>query len=342
MSDTQRSGISLMEVVVTLTVLAVLVALLLPAIQAARESARRSECSARLSQLGKAMHSFETTKRRLPNYDEKVDERWRSDESSHVPLLPWLDQAALYEQIVPPSFVILERGSVANAKRQVPVAAKIPVFRCPSETGPGLNNYCYNQGSLIALGFDATESDSARLFGPFSFHVNSVRRLSEITDGLSHTAAASERLSGSYDLSRFDRRRDVWFSGLEQATRHQEPGREAADRMMNLCRNANPVAGHFSVYSGETWAFSSYEGAWYNHVAGPNSDVPYCTTLYPDDTRLPSRMAKRGVFAASSLHPGSVNVLLADGSVRSVSNAIDGTAWRAFGTARGSEIVSDF
>lgn len=344
MNGLRRSGFSLTELLVAITVTGVLVALLVPAVQSARESARRTQCSARMNQIGRAIHAFETARGRIPKYDPRFDPEWRSGESSHVPLLPWLDQASLYEKLGPPYQIVgLNRGLVALGNTSQLISTKLPIFTCPSDSGKGLNSYYYNFGSLIAAQFDVDYDDAPKKYGPFAPNPNAIKKLTEIRDGLSNTAAVSERLFGSYDESGFDRRRDVWFSGLESVLAQRTPELIDTDWAMNLCRSANPVPGQFAIYVGETWAYGSYETAWYNHVAGPNSDVPACSTYYPQYSGVPGiMMSKRGIFAATSAHRGRVNVLLADGSVRGVSSQIDLQIWREFGTVNGGETTADF
>lgn len=329
------------ELMLAIALIVLLLSLILPAVQSARETSRKTQCAANLGQLSLAIQGFDSAHKRLPKFDPKRDESFRSDESPHVPLLPLLDQSAIYAKLIPPNLVVSKRGSTIGASQSL-LAQRIPVFRCPSDSGEGLNNYCYNQGSTIAAGFDTTDEEAKTKLGPFSRYLGSVQSLSEITDGLSNTAVVSERLSGSFDISRFDPRRDVWFSAVEQIALAGSPGSVSADWMIELCSSAIPTPGQFTVYTGETWAFGNYEGAWYNHVAGPNSRVPYCATFYPASTQQPMMMAKRGVFRASGLHVGGVNVALADGSVRHVANGLDLQVWRAYGTTCGGEAVSDF
>lgn len=337
MESRMRRGFTILELLVVIGVIGILMALLLPAVLYSRESARRIECTSRMAQLGKAIHSFESSFQTLPPCGLGPN----GDSSAHVYLLPWLEQAQIFQKLSPSlglelsgrSFDFQRSGSGSKNLRFV----SIPVFRCPSDSGQGLNNYAYCVGSSVT--WRRTESSrGTNVLGAFA-QFNPPNRLSNITDGLSSTAAASERLTGSGAIDSFDGARDTYFSGLELLI-----GEDAydADTLANVCQNAVPVSGEFTAFDNATWAFPTYEGAWYNHVFGPNSGVPNCSTM---DSRSPSvsaTMTSRGIFPARSLHSGSVNLLLLDGSVRTVSNAVDLSIWRGVGTCQDGSVVGEF
>jgi prepilin-type processing-associated H-X9-DG protein len=130
----------------------------------------------------------------------------------------------------------------------------------------------------------------------------------------------------------FDRDRDIFFSGSELLI-----GLESADEMIPICEAATPSPGQFSPFNGRSWAFESYEATWYNHVIPPNSALPYCTTFGADTLKNHTGGAWRGIFEASSLHSGTVNLLLLDGSVRTISNSISLSIWQAMGTKSGGD-----
>lgn len=331
----RRGGITVVEVLVGLSVVLLLVSLTVPALLSARESSRKLECRSRLLQIGIAVSSFEASHRRLPKPKPDDQDLLRS---SHLFLLPWLDQGQVVEEIGD-KLVPVRRGLVALASRKQPLGYRIPVFVCPSENGRGLSNYCYNQGSVVSIGFDVQLRDCGRVIGPFNVAQAAPQASADVRDGLSNTAAVSERLCGSYDADRFDPRRDVWFSGMEYLAASNGDDLVPTQTMIDVCRTATVFPGQFSVYSGETWGYGGYEGSWYNHVVAPNADTPYCSTFYPSDSALPYMSSTRGIFGASSLHQGSVNVLFMDGSASGVSNSIALEIWRALGTASGTEAV---
>jgi prepilin-type processing-associated H-X9-DG protein len=102
------------------------------------------------------------------------------------------------------------------------------------------------------------------------------------------------------------------------------------DEVMQTCSGPlDPQWPHFS-FGGTTWVLSGPSQTWYNHVLTPNSAIPDCA----------ESVDWQGAFTARSLHPGGVNVLFADGSVRFTSSSIDLAVWRALGTINGGETVS--
>lgn len=321
-----RSGFSIVELLVVLATISILLGLLVPAVQYARESARRTQCISNLSQLGKAVHSFESQYGYLPPVrGYTVDRSSQETGSGHYRLLPWLDQSALYAQLDQKS---REFYRIDKSEEISPEETPLPIFKCSSDASAfGTNNYTWSLGARIhnrepdelSGAFDA-RSDNGRPF------------LKEVNDGLSNTAAICERLRGSGDGAVFDRDRDIFFSGSELLI-----GLESADEMIPICEAATPSPGQFSPFSGRSWAFESYEATWYNHVIPPNSPLPYCTTFGADALKNHTGGAWRGIFEASSLHSGTVNLLLLDGSVRTISNSISLSTWQALGTKSGGD-----
>jgi prepilin-type N-terminal cleavage/methylation domain-containing protein/prepilin-type processing-associated H-X9-DG protein len=326
----QRNGFTIVELLVTIAIISVLLALLIPAVQYARETARRTDCQSRLTQIGKALHGFESSHRTLPKAGGGT-----ITPSAHALLLPWLEQSVLFH-------ALFEHGEQYDYQKN-PVAANkqhvlepLEVFQCPSDFGQGLNNYAYCVGSTIADFGSRTGPQSAGAFSQY----NKPRSLSEITDGLSNTAAVSERRRGSGNPESFHRLRDTFYTGIELIRRPLEI--VTIEEMSAVCSAAVPATGEFTAFDNATWAYPTFDGAWYNHTLPPNSDVPNCATHEPAWVNEPTFGAWRGLFKANSWHAGSVNLLLLDGSVRIVSENVDAGVWRAVGSASGGEAVSEF
>lgn len=319
-------GFTLVEVCVCLAVIGLLLAILVPAVQSARESSRRATCQSHLHNLGLAMLAYEGTRGYLPPKINPPIEDYgggrigsRRKYAPHVHLLPFLDQASLAEKID-----LSADQSDAVDPSVLPDYAQtlIALFQCPSDPRAGGNNYRFCTGSS-PRGLHQTERATA---GAFS-RIGGVR-MSEVTDGASHTAAASERCKSPGGNSAATPR-DYYYANL--------PGieRPDADGMLQVCAAQTPENNpDFCPFVGAGWFQSGYTHTLYNHVAGPNSAIPDCNEAHK------MSYSTFGVHKASSDHPGGVNLLLLDGSVRFVSQNIDLAVWRAAATFQGGEQVT--
>src|SRR5262245_37081277 len=198
-SGPARRGFTLIEVLVVIAIIGLLAALLLPAVQAAREAARRMQCSNNLKQIGLALHGYHDAVGSLP-WGEGPD-GW-NNWSAHVLLLPYLEQGTLFDAInfadyvQPPDDYALP-GDPANVRNVTALRARLTVLLCPSDvdrlTAPhGHVNYCANAGTDRNF---APRSLPSGLFAQAPYSPGTVR-LQDITDGLSQTAAVSERVKG--------------------------------------------------------------------------------------------------------------------------------------------------
>ena len=329
---------SLIELLVALAVIAVVAALLLPAVQMAREAARRMSCANKLAQIGVALHNYHDAHSVLPfgcgtDYDGVVsslgtlkDRRY----SVHSQILPQLEQQAVYGQIdfnVAPFAPYVNSGayepeclasnglSATNGRAAVTI---LPVFLCPSDIDRlqspwGHNNYRSCNGS----GWHGRDGNG--MFGQ-----NSSVRLGSVTDGLSQTAMFSERCKGTWDHDIFDSLTDIY--DLAGIWNEQTFG--------DACRSLSPEtarAYHQNVDSGQNWLEANFNWTRYNHLVAPNAIS--CKNGFTWD----------GVgMAASSRHSGGVNVLFGDGHARFIHDGVDDAIWRALGSIRGGEKVGEF
>jgi hypothetical protein len=215
------------------------------------------------------------------------------------------------------------------AANQTAIATRVDLFVCPSEERrqlgwPGNTNYAVNFGAS-----PWTVPAPRAQEGAFVF----LQALgsSSYPDGLSTTAAFSERLKGDGLVAAFDRRRDVWHppnSAGPNAT---------ADETLKICSSFSgqyPGMEHYS-WVGLSWFYHDYQNTYYNHVAPPNSTAVSCDLNPPP-------MHGFGSYPARSLHGGGVNVSMMGGSTRFVSDRIDLRTWRALSTRAGGEIVGAF
>lgn len=317
----RRDGFTLLELLVAISVIAVLTALLLPAVQSAREAARRASCTNNLKQVGLALHGFHDVHRRFPpGRGTPLPEIF----SAQAYLLPHLEQTNLRELIdysqAPTTFGV-GGGVIFDGAANLPAATTLlPVLQCPSDPGGGrvpgsmFGATCYaasagtgtlNYGSL-------TDADGV-------FFLGSKIRFRDLTDGSSQTAAFSERTLGPGQP-------DAPASAGER-TRYilELPG--AADTTQSAC--SDPAAGNWYAERGAKWILGNYGNTIYNHYQTPNVTDWECMNMHQ----------QKAHSSARSAHPGSVALLLCDGSVRHISDSIDRATWQALASRAGAEVI---
>jgi prepilin-type N-terminal cleavage/methylation domain-containing protein/prepilin-type processing-associated H-X9-DG protein len=327
------NGFTVIELLVVITVIGIIAALLLPAVQAMRESSRRTQCMNNLRQIGLALYSYHDAHRVLPfgvgaDQDGSVGTKGGAEArrySCHSQLLPFLEAGTVYSQInfqIAPfdPYFSAQTGPHGEIGPNGPAAlATIPAFRCPSDLDRmpylwGRNNYRSCNGSTW----------SGRQ-GNGMFGQNSSVRFAVVRDGLSNTAVFSERCTGTGSPEQLDRRSDVY--NIENLWTQSE----FAVACEALDWNDSSSYSTRDYDSGQTWLEGNMNWTRYNHLLGPNQLTCKNGTTWD------------GVaMSASSLHRGGVNVLFGDGSVRFASENISLTTWQAVATIAGGDRVADF
>ena len=319
MSLARRSAFTLIELLVVIAIIAVLIGLLLPAVQQVRASAARMACSNNLHQLGLALHNYEGANQAFPPgrnaYPNVV--------SAPARLLAYVEQDNL-QKLVDPNGTLVAGG-------QNDLAAKNPVklLTCPADPQGGRVpgsvyygvNYTANNGT--GASFDSSGAITAHLKIPDGngLFAQVPVRIADVTDGLSNTAAFSESLIGDGSTvtgAPTDPR------GIRNVILQVAGGN---DPTPTDCQSGN---GAWVTRRGEQWINGHYGHTLYNHFYTPNqSGVWDCGNA----------SGNKGLVAARSLHAGGVNVLLGDGGVRFVRDGVSATTWRALGTRAGGEVL---
>lgn len=300
----RRPAFTLIELLVVIAIIGVLVALLLPAVQFARESARRVQCSNNLKQIGVSLNTFHDARRRFP----PGRDAWPSPFSTQAHLLPYQENAALQNLI---DFT-LPTSTGVNA---LAATTRVPLFECPSDSAKGrvpgsafaACNYVGNVGTGINNGDYVT--------GDGVFLLNTIIGFQDLTDGSSQTAAFSESLLGDGGTTPMDPKRQV--VQLAGGT---------------LTAPGSCTSGPYFGQRGDRWINGGYLATLYNHHFQPNA---------PDWDCL-NTSNNFGLKTARSNHRGGVTVLLCDGSVRLVANSINAKTWRAIATRAGNDVAGEF
>jgi len=327
-----RPGATLADLLVVLGIIGLLMALTLPAIQRARESARRVQCLDHLRQIGLACQNhlanrFDEFPYTATNGSDSEGQILLASESPHRHLLEYLDQAPLALSLPSDPLVINDTQSpprFADPVLNQVLAVRIPVFQCPSDRQqPGATNYRANMGCGPGIYGPAPGADDRSLGNISGAFVHGRRtRAAEFRDGLSNTILFSEKQIGDGHPARFTPTMDFFFTAMTPL--------QTADEAVQACASA-PQPLHGS-YGGWTWLFGGWNSTWYNHVLPPNSRIPDCS----EGTHAMAG-GGYGAYTSRSLHGGGVNVLLGDGSARWISDEIDLRLWRALATRDGAE-----
>lgn len=330
-----RHGFSLIELLVVLSVVCVLLGLLLPAVQSAREAARRATCANNLRQIGIALAAYEASEHCFPPSltDPHHDALYGGYYAVHCRLLPYLEQKVLYDAINfdigtwPDNgykFALRGEHAALNPANQTVRSTSVAVFLCPSDSSGAYQdtgtNYRGNAGVGPHYSTKAEHPDSGNGVFPEIGFV----RPGMVQDGLSHTVAFSERSRGSGVTGSCDLRRDVLgYLGIVSD----------ADDVLLACRIAarNSSLTDAFVASGQYWFWPGRQNTHYTHAQQPNGPVPDCT--------YGGGVIHADMATARAEHPGGVHALMADGSTRFVAETIDNRVWRAFGTRSGRELV---
>ncbi len=335
-----RPAFTLIELLVVIAIIAILIGLLLPAVQKVREAANRAQCQNNLKQLGLAMHNYHDVRKVFPrNYRQVGGNVWEALSANYF-LLPYVEQTALYNQ---------GQANLSNWgwTYGTLMNTKLSVFLCPSAPpasargthpngwdGPG-NNYAWSTGSSVE-----TVWAGSRFNGMMSYSVD--RKMSFVSDGLSNTLMGSEILSGSGAAGTASAGKypyDIFYvgNGLFTSVVNRDFPTLAELNAIGSAAQTAPIG--LRSNNGTMWA-------WY--AAGQST----LTTAAPPNWQYPSAGGDccpggahdwgYGIIPPRSMHTGGVNAVLGDGSVRFITDTIDVITFQRLGNARDGMPLGEF
>jgi prepilin-type N-terminal cleavage/methylation domain-containing protein/prepilin-type processing-associated H-X9-DG protein len=334
----RNRGFTLIELLVVIAIIAVLIALLLPAVQAAREAARRAQCVNNLKQIGLALHNYNTANDSFPLGSSLqmdagptsvgYDNSW----SCQGLILSFMEQTALYNAInfnwgvvsalaAPTYPCYLINSTVINTR--------INNYLCPSDPNagnPNLNNYNMCTGTT-------TIDDSQGSDGLFTYYTS--YKIATVTDGTSNTVAFSEAMTGPPALT-FTPTISL-LSVSVPAAAHQLSVFTSPTSVLaaiQACDQAyQSQMASLKNWRGQLWAKGSQGHTMFNTA------VPPGFRQHPWSSCSDGNIGNSMFDNANSAHPGGVNTLFADGSVKFIKESINIQVWWSLGTKAGGEVV---
>jgi prepilin-type N-terminal cleavage/methylation domain-containing protein len=335
----RRWGFTLIELLVVIAIIAILIGLLVPAVQKVREAAARSQCQNNLKQLGLAMHMYHDTYKKFPrNYLQVGANPWEALSANYF-LLPYIEQQPLYN---------LGQANLTNWGWMYNnlMNTSLAIFHCPSAPqgslrgsnpngwdGPG-TNYAWCTGSSIETVWAGT-----RFNGMMAYSVN--RRMADVTDGLSNTLMASEILSGSgagssgpgvYPY-------DIFYVGNSVITGVANIYFPTAAELTTIGTAAQTSPIGIRSNNGTMWAWYAASQSTLNTAAPPNWMYP---SVGGDCCPGGGHDWPYGIIPPRSMHTGGVNAVLGDGSVRFINNSVGLLTFQRLGARNDGQVLGDF
>jgi prepilin-type N-terminal cleavage/methylation domain-containing protein/prepilin-type processing-associated H-X9-DG protein len=341
-----RRGFTLIELLVVIAIIGVLIALLLPAVQAAREAARRSQCVNNLKQLSLAVMNYEGAVGCLPPHSVPGTSAsaFINDFSMKVRILPYLEQSTIYNAV--------NQGATYTSPMMWTVAcAKLSVLECPSDAGQpsptwtlngvigqvGSTSYPNNIGTFLGNSNSNYDGPAFSFPTPSGNTYGGLVTLAAVTDGTSNTIIFGESVKGQYQTP---------GAGLHQSYQMTSVAYTSKSTPIDLVAAVADCMATTTVYqeSGSTSPYWDRKGEWwilhtcptgggYSHIMAPNTK----SCFFKGQTGPSSYYTMSG---ASALHPGGVNAAFLDGSVKFIKQSVSLQTWRALGTKAGGEAIS--
>jgi prepilin-type N-terminal cleavage/methylation domain-containing protein/prepilin-type processing-associated H-X9-DG protein len=345
MFTAHRRGFTLVELLVVIAIIGILVALLLPAVQAAREAARRSQCQNHLKQIGLAINNYHSVHNCFPpgRLRTVVDGQGRCF-STYAHLLPYLEANSLYQ------LIDFNANPDDPALNGTALGQTIPFFLCPSDShkilqsnvvngvivNSAVHNYPLNTGTTYPL--SPRNPGGVAVTGVF--FENSTVGFRDLLDGSSQTVCISETVKA-------DAGGPTTWDGVSKTNGFVlTQGNDNATNGPELTDYATQCHGsglQLQQTRGSRWLYGAPGHSMYNHIRPPNDPDVDCRGGLPHSIRTNFWWDRLSLnVAARSRHPGGVHALFCDGHIQFVSNTIQVATWQALGSRAGGEVVGQF
>lgn len=317
----KRIGFTLVELLVVIAIIGVLIALLLPAVQAAREAARRMQCGNQLKQISLAVHNYNDTNKSLPGGANKFDRTTGSmyRYSVFLPLLPFMEQGSLYDEFI--SSYASDNPWSNNAMWQT----KIGILSCPSDT--------FSVSAPLEIGFisyracvgdwidRACQDKVGNPRGVFSLVNATWRELGSLADGTSNTILFSEAA-----VAKGDSVNRILGTLVTETSSTVDGNNSPAGKDPSACAKKKDGTKYTSSpslasHAGRRWGDAATVYTAFSTILPPNSAS--CTYGGSDGDNSSTDAGNGKIMSASSYHSGGVQVALGDGSVRFVSETVN-------------------
>jgi prepilin-type N-terminal cleavage/methylation domain-containing protein/prepilin-type processing-associated H-X9-DG protein len=345
-----RTAFTLIELLVVIAIIGVLIALLLPAVQAAREAARRAQCTNNLKQIGLGLHNYETVAGTLPPADIIAlpnSGQTTNGFSIHCRVLPFMEQGVAFNAL---NFAF----SHLQPPNTTVVTMAVNSFVCPSDINSNqrtqfppfthlnatasVTSYGFNEGDWYMWGGLAGGIDNRSPFQP-----NRSKRLAELSDGTSNTLWATDVkvYQALYRCSQ-------GFANINNPAVVPDPTADPFSVAPEYGGSCGPAGVGHTFWADGNPHETAMTTAWTPNriISNPSAVIPSPSATNPvNDFDLETKLYVQGgptfaALTARSYHPGGVNGLLADGSVRFFKSSVAGVTWRALGTISGGEVIS--
>ena len=355
----RRNAFTLIELLVVIAIIAVLIGLLLPAVQKVREAAARAKCTNNLKQIGLGLHNYESAKNYFPGLSDPAPPGALSHQYAFgvlASVLPYIEQANLQDLIDFNQAATLSPyyNGIINPVHDQASQTVVSLYRCasdgqnplfnqssgsrsPSNFATAGTNYVFNCGSGTANANAANYDPEFPTDGMFWY--GSQTGFRDMFDGSANTVLASECLMGPGGAA-----------PPASATPPSPMGRyyTSLDTSVFLANSSPPggwnrgglVTTRPSECDNGTRAWGVMRGSsWF--WGGRAWNAVFNAALLPNDPLIDCGAHGRGYFAARSNHTGGVNAVFGDGSVRFIRNSITPANWAGMATRAGGEVVTE-